>query len=162
MGRMTSSPVGQRAAPPLEAAIVLSAAEDECTVYADDRSRVVPYAEPFPRPRAGRVAPGNLVAIASAPGGSDVIVWRWFDAVVLDQAGEVVTLWEPNHGTVLARPRVPEHVYRPGSRAYVSAGLPGADWWVAGPAVDRTENAAVDLDEVRDFFSSHGLWDRLT
>jgi hypothetical protein len=157
---MTSAPDQQRA-PRLQVAIVLSAAEDECTVYADDATRMVSYAEPFPRPRAGRVAPGNLVAIASEPG-SDVIVWRWFDAVVVSQLGPVVTLWEPNHGTVLAQPRDPQYVYRPGSRAYVSAGLPGADWWVAGPAVDRTENAAVDLDEVGDFFASHGLWDRLT
>jgi hypothetical protein len=141
---------------------VLSAAEDECTVYADEAAQVVSYAEPFPRPRAGRVAPGNLVAIAGEPGGSEVIVWRWFDAVVVDQAGRVVTLWEPNHGTVVAEPRGRQDVYRPGSRAYVSAGLPGADWWVAGPAVDRVGDAAVDLDEVRDFFTGHDLWDRLT
>jgi hypothetical protein len=158
---MTSAPDRLRG-PLLQVAIVLSAAEDECTVYTGDATRVVSYAEPFPRPRAGRVAPGNLVAIAGASGGSDVIVWRWFDAVVVDQAGQVVTLWEPNHGTVVAQPRDPHCIYRPGSRAYVSAGLPGADWWVAGPAVDRTENASVDLDEVRDFFTSHDLWDRLT
>jgi hypothetical protein len=159
-GSVTPSPNPQRAVPRLQSAIVLSAAEDECTVYADDETRVVSYAEPFPRPRAGRVAPGNLVATASESGGSEVIVWRWFDAVVVSRAGPIVTLWEPNHGTVLAQPRDPQYVYRPGSRAYVSAGLPGADWWVAG-AVDRTENAVVDLDEVRDFFTSHGLWDRL-
>ena len=131
-------------------------------MYADDKPRIVSYAEPFPRPRAGRVAPGNLVALAGEPGGSEVILWRWFDAVVVDQAGQVITLWEPNHGTVVAKPRDPHYLYRPGSRAYVSAGLPGADWWAAGPAVDRAENAAVDLDEVRDFFTGHGLWDRLT
>jgi hypothetical protein len=162
MGRMTSSPDRPRAAPPLQAAIVLSAGEDECTVYAGEATRVVSYAVPFPRPRAGRVAPGNLVATVSEPGGSEVIVWRWFDAVVMSQAGQVITLWEPNHGTVVAQPRDPDYDHRPGSRAYVSAGLPGADWWVAGPAVDRAENAVVDLDEVRDFFTSHGLWDRLT
>ena len=130
-------------------------------MYADDEPRVVSYAEPFPRPRAGRVAPGNLVAIAGEPSGSEVIVWRWFDAVVVDHADQIITLWEPNHGTVVAKPRDPQHVYRPGSRAYASAGLPGAEWWVAGPAVDRAESAAVDLDEVRDFFTGHGLWDRL-
>jgi hypothetical protein len=159
---MTSSPERQGTAPRLRAAIVLSAAEDECTVYADDRQHVVSYAEPFPRPRAGRVAPGNLVAIAREPGGSDVILWRWFDAVVVSQAEQVITLWEPNHGTVLAQPRDARYVPRPGSRAYVSAGLPGADWWVAGPAVDSAENAAVELDEVRDFFTGRNLWDRLT
>ena len=121
-----------------------------------------PYALPFPRPRAGRVAPGNLVGIAIESDGSEVILWRWFDAVVVDQAGLVITLWEPNHGTVVAQQRDPQYVHRPGSRAYLSAGLPGAEWWVAGPAVDRAESADVELDEVRDFFTSHGLWDRLT
>lgn len=43
----------------------------------------LPYALPFPRPRAERVAPGHLVAIAAAADACDVIVWRWFDAVVI-------------------------------------------------------------------------------
>jgi hypothetical protein len=159
---MTSSPQRQRAARRLQAAIVLSAAEDECTVFADDGPRVVSYALPFPRPRAGRVAPGNLVAIVAEPGGSEVILWRWFDAVIVDQAELVITLWEPYHGIVVAQPRDPQCGHRPGGRAYLSAGLPGAEWWVAGPAVDRAESADVELDEVRDFFTRHGLWDRLT
>jgi hypothetical protein len=41
----------------------------------------------------------------------------------------------------------------------VSAGLPGAEWWVAGPAVDIAENADVELDEVAAFLTLHGLWD---
>jgi hypothetical protein len=159
---MTSPPERQRAARRLQAAIVLRAGEDECTVVADDGPRVVSYALPFPRPRAGRVAPGNLVAIVGEPGGSEVILWRWFDAVVVDQAELVVTLWEPYHGTVVARSRDPQYGYRPGGRAYLSAGLPGAEWWVAGRAVDRAESAEVELDEVRDFFTRQGLWDRLT
>jgi hypothetical protein len=80
----------------------------------------------------------------------------------VDGSGPVITLWEPLHWTVAARPRDPQYVHRPGSRAYLSAGLPGAEWWVAGPAVDRAESADVELDEVRDFFTSHALWDRLT
>ncbi|MEY2517889.1 MAG: hypothetical protein QOJ89_5253, partial [bacterium] len=148
--------------PRLRAAIVLRADEDECTVVAEDGPRIVSYALPFPRPRAGRIAPGNLVAVAGESGGSDVILWRWFDAVVVDNADGVITLWEPNHGTVVGQPRDPGFSPRAGSRAYVSAGLPGAEWWVAGPAVDRAESADVELDEVRDFFTSHGLWDRLT
>lgn len=32
---------------------------------------------------------------------------------------------------------------------------------MAGPAVDRAEDAAVDLDEVRRFLSGHGLLDGL-
>ena len=158
---MTSQPEPGPAAPRLRAAIVLRADEDECTVVDDDAPRVVRYAQPFPRPRAGRITPGNLVAMATAPDGSDVILWRWFDAVVVDNTDGKVTLWEPNHGTVVASPRDPTYAHRPGSRAYLSAGLPGADWWVAGPAVDRAESADVELDEVHDFFTGHGLWDRL-
>ena len=37
-----------------------------------------------------------------------------------------------------------------------------AEWWVAGPAVDGAEDADVELDEVQRFFSSVGLWERLT
>jgi len=161
-GRMTSSPEQQPIARRLQAAIVLHATEDECSVIADDGPRVVSYALPFPRPRAGRVSPGNLVAIAGASGGPEVILWRWFDAVVVDRAELGITLWEPVHGTVVAQPRDPHYGHRPGGRAYLSAGLPGAEWWVAGPAVDRPESAQVELDEVRDFFTRHGLWERLS
>jgi hypothetical protein len=157
-GPMTTAPGRDPNAPRLQAAIVLRATEDECTVVADGMARTVSYAPPFPRPRAGRVAPGSLVAIARESGGAEVILWRWFDAVVVDRTEDGVTLWEPNHGTVVAAPRDPRHRYRPGSRAYLSAGLPGAEWWVAGPAVDRAESAQVELDEVRDFFTRHNLW----
>jgi hypothetical protein len=103
------------------------------------------------------VAPGHLVAVANAADGSKAVVWRWFDAVVLDVEGSSVSLWEPVHGTVLAEPRDPQQTYRPGSRAYLSAGLPGAEWWVAGPAVDRAEDADVDLDEVEQFLTGLDL-----
>jgi hypothetical protein len=34
------------------------------------------------------VSPGHLVAVATAPDGSEVVVWRWYDAVVLgEEAG---------------------------------------------------------------------------
>jgi hypothetical protein len=146
----------------LRPAIVLGSTEDACTVFADARERVTPYGSVFPRPRAERVAPGNLVAVVARSGDSDMVIWRWFDAVVIDQAESTVTLWEPHHGTVVAQLRDPQRVYRPGSRAYASAGLPGADWWLAGPTVDRAENAEVELDEVEEFFTRQGLWDRLT
>jgi hypothetical protein len=158
------TPIMNRDAPGgrLRKAIVLSATEDACTVFTAGQRAVVGYAGPFPRPRAGRVAPGHLVAVATAANGSDVVVWRWFDAVVLEGAGRSVSLWEPAHGLVLAEPRDPQRTYRPGTRAYLSAGLPGAEWWVAGPVADRAENADVDLDEVEEFFTGLGLWASLT
>jgi len=159
---MTASSSEEAREPQLRLAIVLSTSEDACTVFAQNEQAVVPYAVPFPGPRTERVAPGNLVAIAAAPGGSDVVVWRWYDAVVLGEADGQVRLWEPAHGEVLAQARDPRRAPRPGSRAYLSAGLPGADWWVAGATVARAEAAVVELDEVRRFFTRHDLWDRLT
>jgi hypothetical protein len=141
----------------LRCAIVLSTTEDECTVVvADDRTAVVAYAQAFPRPRAERVAPGHLVAIMSADDGAQSVVWRWFDAVVVGSASGSVSLWEPGHGIVQATPRDRRHDYRVGSRAYLSAGLPGAHWWVAGPAVDRAAEADVELDEVERFLTGLG------
>ena len=131
-------------------------------MFAQDQPSVLPYAAPFPRPREQRVAPGHLVAVVTAPHGHDVVVWRWFDAVVLDgSAPDSVRLWEPAHGEVVARARNPRSPRPPGSRAYISAGLDGADWWVAGPAVMRAEDADVDVEEVRRFFAAHRLWDHL-
>jgi hypothetical protein len=145
--------------PRLSTAIVLGTTEDDCTVIAGDARLVVPYAPPFPRPRVERVAPGHLVALARfVSGGPQTVVWRWFDALVIDASNSGVQLWEPHHGSVLAMPRNPGRAYRPGGRAYASAGLPGADWWVAGPAVDRAEDADVDLDAVGQFFADLGLW----
>jgi len=156
-GPMTSPDRDPRAAR-LRLAIVLSSTEEACTVVAAGGTSVVAYADPFPRPRAERVAAGHLVAVAA---GSDLVVWRWFDAVVVDQDGPAVTAWEPNHGAVVARPRDPRRAYRPGGRAYLSAGLPGAEWWIAGPAVDRAEEADVELAEVEALLAGFGLWDRV-
>jgi len=149
-------------APQLRLAVVLSTTEDACTVYARGEPAVVPYAAPFPGPRTERVAPGNLVALAAVPDGREVVVWRWYDAVVLGEATGLVRLWEPAHGEVLAEARDPRSAPTPGSRVYLSAGLPGAEWWLAGPAVGRAEDADVELDEVLQFFTSLDLWDRLT
>jgi hypothetical protein len=61
---------------------VLSSTEDECTVFAEGRCDVLAYARPFPAPRADRVTPGNLVAIAAAGGigsssGAGSMPWCW-------------------------------------------------------------------------------------
>ena len=148
--------------PRLRPAIVLGTTEQACTVVLDGGELTVPYAAPFPGPRTERVSPGHLVALADSAAGAERVVWRWYDAVVLGAVGEQVRLWEPAHGEVVAQPRDRQRVPPAGSRAYLSAGLPGAEWWVAGAAVDRSEDADVELDAVRRFFADHGLWDRLT
>lgn len=135
----------------LRCGIVLRVEEDACQVLGE----IVPvrYAAPFPTPRTERVSPGHLVAIT----GSGVAVWRWYDAVVLGAADDLFTLWEPTHGEVRARLRPGCTAPKPGTRAYLSAGLPGADWWVAGPAVTRAADARVELDEVARFYAAHDL-----
>jgi hypothetical protein len=148
--------------PRLRCGLVLRSDEDACQVVAEGKTVSVRYAPQFPAPRRERVLPGHLVAIAEAPGVSGVVVWRWYDAVVLggdaDDA-DSVRLWEPAHGEVAARPRQLRQHYGPGTRAYLSAGLPGAEWWVAGRAVDAAEDAEVELDEVERLYTDHGLWD---
>jgi hypothetical protein len=97
------------------------------------------------------------VAVATGAGGAETVVWRWYDAVVLGEEAGLVRLWEPAHGEVVARPRRAGLRWQPGTRAYLSAGLPGADWWVAGPVVTKAEDADVELDEVELFRTEHGL-----
>jgi hypothetical protein len=135
----------------LRAAIVLSSTEESCTAVVAGQREEVRFADFFPRPRVERVAPGHLVALSRAEDGSETVVWRWFDAVVLDATADLVSLWEPGHGAVWAQRRPAHHDYRPGGRAYLSAGLPGAEWWVAGVAVDRGEQADVELGDVGRF-----------
>ncbi|HWG64385.1 MAG TPA: hypothetical protein VG253_22070 [Streptosporangiaceae bacterium] len=148
-----------RSIPWLRCGIVLGADEDACRVLAGGRVVPVRYASPFPAPRSERVSPGHLVAIAELPGDSAAVVWRWYDAVVLGGDAKSARLWEPGHGQVTARRRRPGQPYPPGTRAYLSAGLPGADWWVAGSAVHRAEDADVELDEVQRLYTDHDLWD---
>ena len=142
----------------LHRGIVLRVREDECEVLHAGLLRSARYASTFPTPRTERVLPGHLVAMTTASDGIDTVVWRWYDAVVLGEEEGVVRLWEPTHGEVLARPRDAYAPGRPGIRAYLSAGLPGADWWVAGPMVASAEHADVELDEVEMLYTEHGLW----
>ena len=139
---------------------VLSVQEDGCEIFLQGGRLWVGYARPFPSPRVQRVSPGHLVAVATAADGSRAVVWRWYDAVVLGEDGGLV-LAVPAHGEVSAQPRRSLSHYRPGTRAYLSAGLPGADWWVAGAVSDRAENADVELDEVERFCTEHNLWSHL-
>jgi hypothetical protein len=99
------------------------------------------------------------VAVATSPTGRDVVVWRWYDAVVLTSPDTgSVHLWEPAHGEVIARMRESFQGVGPGERAYASAGLPGADWWVAGSVASPAESADVELDRVRALYTDNELW----
>jgi len=69
-----------------------------------------------------------------------------------------VRLWEPAHGEIIAKPRASYERPDAGSRAYASAGLPGADWWVAGSADSEPHSAHVELDEVDELFAANNLW----
>jgi YoeB-like toxin of bacterial type II toxin-antitoxin system len=144
---------------PLRVARVLRVEEQACEVWTPDAVTSAAFAPMFPTPRTERVSPGHLVALASGPGAKEVVVWRWFDAVVLGVADDDnVRLWEPAHGEVVARRRPSYEELEPGSRAYASAGLPGADWWVAGPASHLPQAANVELDEVDALYSANQLW----
>ena len=145
----------------LRLALVTATEEDTCTVVVDGGPVDVEYAAFFPRPRAARVAPAHLVALAPGADGRDRLVWRWFDAVVLGRAGGRFRVWEPGHGEVLAQPRDVAASPEPGSRAYASAGLPGAEWWLSGPAVPSAGLADVEVAEVGRFLTDNGLWSHL-
>ena len=113
----------------------------------------------FPAPREERVSPGHLVAIATGQSGADAVVWRWYDAVILGQESDgSVRLWEPAHGEVLAQARASYEKQDPGSRAYASAGLPGASWWVAGSTSGKPSTANVELGDVEAMYTTNGLW----
>jgi hypothetical protein len=149
---------GQGGTPALRCAIVLQVHEDACRVLRGDRVSSAPFATAFPSPRTERVSPGHLVAVATAASGAEAVVWRWYDAVILGEETGLVRLWEPAHGEVVAQARHARQHWQPGTRAYLSAGLPGADWWVAGATVAKAEDADVELDEVGRFCAEHGLW----
>ncbi len=140
--------------------IVLRVQEDVRQILGPGQPCQARYAKSFPSPRTERVSPGHLVAVATAPDGSDVVIWRWYDAVVLGEEAGLIRLWEPSHGEVVARPRRVQ-LRSPGTRAYLSAGLPGADWWVAGAVSARAEDADVELGEVERFYDERDLWNDL-
>jgi hypothetical protein len=99
--------------------------------------------------------------MTTASDGIETVLWRWYDAVILGDEDGLIRLWEPAHGEVLAQPRTTYIPGPPGTRAYLSAGLLGADWWVAGPAAATAQDADVELGEVEKLYTEHGLWDTL-
>ena len=142
----------------LRCGIVLHVQEDACQILRAGQRSYVHYAKAFPSPRTERVSPGHLVAVTAAGDGAEAVVWRWYDAVIVGEEAGLVRLWEPAHGEVVAQPRRTEQRRPPGTRAYLSAGLPGAEWWVAGAAVADADDADVELQEVERFCTDHGLW----
>lgn len=143
----------------LRTARVVRVSEHACEVWSDSETSSVRFAPRFPSPRVERVSPGHLVAIASGPDGTDVVVWRWYDTVVLGTEDDgSVRLWEPAHGEVIAQARVSYEKQDPGSRAYASAGLPGAEWWVADSASGAPHTAGVELDDVTALYTENDLW----
>ena len=122
-------------APRLYCGTVLHVEEDACQVMAGGQITSVRYASKFPAPRRERVSPGHLVAVAEVTAGPDVVVWRWYDAVVLGSDAGSVRLW--SRLTAKSRPSLASQGGAdPGTRAYLSAGLPGAEWWVAGQGAE--------------------------
>ena len=90
----------------LRTARVVRVEEHACEIWSHGEVDSVGFAPMFPSPRVERVSPGHLVAIATGQKGTDVVVWRWYDAVVLGQREDgSVRLWEPAHGEVIARGR---------------------------------------------------------
>ena len=111
------------AAPNLRSAVVLRVAETWCQVRIGEDLQRARFAPQFPSPRTERVSPGHLVAIAQAPDHGEVVLWRWYDTVVIEHHDDgTVLLWEPAHGEVVAaaRPHCPRLL--PGGRAFASAG----------------------------------------
>jgi hypothetical protein len=139
-------------------AIALRVEEQTCEVWSEGARVSTAYAPQFPSPRTQRVSPGHLLAVATAPDGRDFVVWRWYDAVVLGHDASRVRLWEPAHGEVVAEPRASYQLQEPGSRVYASAGLPGAEWWVASPVSGSPDNVDVELDTVCALYADNGLW----
>ncbi|MCA5892160.1 hypothetical protein LEP48_02200 [Isoptericola sp. NEAU-Y5] len=147
------------ATPHLHLGRVLRVRETTCDVWHDGAVTSVAFAPMFPSPRTERVSPGHLVAVATGGDGRGVVVWRWYDAVVLGEESDgSVHLWEPAHGEVVAAPRAGYRPQEPGARAYASAGLPGADWWVAEAVSPSGSEPTADVDEVEAFYTRHGLW----
>jgi len=146
---------------PLHCGVVLRVREDGCDVLRDGRPHRVRFAPMFPSPRTERVQPGHLVAMTTTSDNIEKVLWRWYDAVVLGDEEDAIRLWEPAHGEVLAQPRAAYLPGQPGTRAYLSAGLPGADWWVAGPTAATARDADVELGEVKKLYTEHGLWEAL-
>ena len=143
---------------PLRCGIVLRVQEATCEIFGEGQFRSIGYGTQFPSPRTERGVTRPPGSRRDRADGSEVVVWRWYDAVVLGEEAGLIRLWEPAHGEVVARRRRAQQQRPRGTRAYLSAGLSGADWWVAGAVAARAEDADVELDGVERFCDEHDLW----
>ena len=88
----------------LRTARVIRVDEHACEVWSHGEVSSAGFAPMFPSPRAERVSPGHLVAIATGPDGTDLVVWRWYDTVVLGTEDDgSVTPREASYAAALAR-----------------------------------------------------------
>jgi hypothetical protein len=88
-------------------------------VWSVPETNSIRFAPVFPSPRTERVSPGHLVAIASGPHGVEVVVWPWYDAVLLGSEPDgSLRRWKLAHGQATANPRPS---YEPRAR-FVAAG----------------------------------------
>jgi hypothetical protein len=62
---------------------VIRVDEHACEVWSHGEVSSAGFDAMFPSPPVERVRPGHLVAIATGLDGTDLVVWRWYDAVVL-------------------------------------------------------------------------------
>lgn len=180
---LNPSPAAQESAADLTAtlrtAVVLRVREDDCDLIGGPTGPGRPsggraaefgarFAPAMPTPRRERISPGHLVAVTTGDDGSPVVLWRWFDVVVLGStAGEqeaiesrTAAVWEPGHGELIATYRPSCGALAAGTRAYASAGLPGADWWIAAAVPDQPATASPDVEllEVAQLYQAYELW----
>jgi hypothetical protein len=59
---------------------------------------------------------------------------------------------------VVAEARATYERQDPGTRAYASAGLPGAEWWIADSADGAADSADVELNDVAALYTENDLW----
>ena len=143
--------------PWIHCGIVLRTDEDACQVVTEGAVTSVRYAPRFPVPRRERVLPGHLVAIAERDG-TAVVVWRWYNAVVLDSDPEL----RPPLGASARRSHrqatLPAGAIRSRDSRLPVGGPARRRLVVAGQAVDRPEHAGVELGEVDRLYTEHDLW----
>ena len=140
----------------LTLATVVSVEDGSCTIdpVGDPGPMPAGYTGAF-APRAGSLAPGQLVAYVDTKHGPKV-AWRWFTATVVEATGDTLVLDEPFHGRVEARRRAGLPPPTVGDTVYVSIGLVH-QWRVDalagdGDPVDYPAVAASTFNEIRDAY----------